>query len=297
MPDSSLFTIRLALPGDTPDTKVAEIALELESGAISTSWEKNKKGWEILWLFSGNPDAKTVAGTLSVKPEDLEIAPVPETNWLEESYRAFPPFQVGPFFIYGSHYDGKVPKGLKGLQIDAATAFGSGEHGTTAGCLEALARLQADGMKPKRILDMGTGSGILAIAAAKLWKKPILAIDNDPESVKVACRHRRLNGLSAGDFGISCSCGDGYKAAKVQKAGAVFDLIIANILAGPLIAMAPELEKSLAPNGLVILSGLLKEQEANVLAAHKAVGLKKLFRIPKGEWCTLVLSRKTGSSK
>lgn len=291
--DNPLFTIRLCLPLSTTDQQVEKIASELESGAISTSWEKTKAGWEILWLVSGKPNATATAKILKVKPDDLKIAPVPDTNWLEASYQSFPPFTVGPFFIYGSHYDGKVPKGFKGLQIDAATAFGSGEHGTTAGCLEALARLHAEGFKPKRILDMGTGSGILGIAAAKLWKKPVLAIDNDPESVKVACRHRRLNGVDAGVKGMTCSCGDGYKTTKVQKSGPVFDLIIANILAGPLITMAPELEQSLSSRGIAILSGLLKEQEKDVMAAHKKVGLKKVARIPRGEWCTLILDRRS----
>ena len=287
---TDLYTIRLALPLTTLDAKVEEKAAILEENAISTSWEKQKDGWEIMWLVNGAPKAAMLAKELKVTAKSLMIEPVADTNWLEHSYRQFPPIKIGDFHVHGSHFKDKTPKGLMPLQIDAATAFGSGEHGTTRGCLEMLCKMKADGIRPKNILDMGTGSGILAIGAFRLWKKPVLAVDNDPESVKVSQRHRTMNKVPAGEKGLRCACGDGYKTKKVKQ-DAPFDLIIANILAGPLIDMAPELSAVLKKNGYAILSGLLKSQEKAVLDAHKKVGLKKISRITHDEWCAVLLQK------
>lgn len=283
-----LFTIKLRASADLSDMEISDIASLLENEAISTSWEKNKNGWDILWLVDYRPNSKKIAKILKTTESDLTIEPVADTNWLEQSYQQFPPFKIADFFIYGSHFKDKPPAKTLPLQIDAATAFGSGEHGTTKGCLEMLARMKAEGIKPKNILDMGTGSGILAIGAYRLWKKPVLAVDNDPESVRVSCRHRSMNKIPAGEIGLSCACGDGYKTRKVRQLKP-FDLVICNILAGPLIEMAPELKEVLAPKGYVILSGLLKEQEKAVLDAHKKLGIKKIARIVHDNWCAILL--------
>lgn len=273
---------------------MASVLDDTPNGAISTSWEKTKTGWDLLWLVDFRPSASQLAkklnaiGGTSLKASDLVLEPVQETNWLEASYRQFPPFRVKSFFIYGSHYDGPVPAGLTPLLIDAATAFGSGEHGTTRGCLEALCKLKDEGFRPRHILDMGAGSGILAIAAVKLWKKPTLAIDNDREATRVACRHRKANDVSSDR--LVCATGDGYRARRVRD-HEPFDLIIANILAQPLIDMAADLEAHLSKKGKVVLSGLLTTQRAQVLAAHKQVGLKKIHEIRRDEWSTLILER------
>lgn len=289
-----LLTIRLSLPLKLTDQIIAEMASLLDDEAISISWEKTKTAWEILWLVDFRPNVKQLASRLSklspVKADALKIEPVAEVNWLEESYRQFPPFKVKSFYVHGSHFDGVVPKNLIPLQIDAATAFGSGEHGTTYGCLEALQVLKAAAFKPRRILDMGSGSGILAIGAYKLWQKPTLAVDNDREATRVACRHRAANGVPSGDKGMTCATGDGYKTRRVAQ-NAKYDLIIANILAQPLIEMAPQLEAVLSKNGRVVLSGLLITQTEAVLKAHQAVGLKKIKAIHHDEWCTLILQR------
>lgn len=283
-----LFTIRLTLPLTRSDSEIMDMASVLEDEAISTSWEKNKGGWDIMWLVDFRPNAAQIAKRLKVKIPVLKIEAVGDTNWLEQSYRQFPPFKISNFFIHGSHYKDKIPAKTLGLQIDAATAFGSGEHGTTKGCLEMLARMKDMGIKPKHILDMGTGSGILAIGAYRLWKKPVLAVDNDPESVRVSCRHRTMNKIPAGENGLSCACGDGYKTRKVKQLKP-FDLVIANILAGPLIDMAPELAGVLKSKGYVILSGLLRDQEKAVLEAHKKHGMKKIARIVHDDWCAILL--------
>lgn len=289
-----LLTIRLSVPLKLADNIVAEMASVLETEAISTSWEKTRTAWDILWLVDFKPSSTALVkklnaiGKTSLKTTDLSIEPVGDINWLEASYRQFPAFRIKSFYIHGSHFDGKVPKGLIPLQIDAATAFGSGEHGTTRGCVEALCHLKESGYKPRHILDMGSGSGILAIAACKLWNKPTLAVDNDREATRVACRHRKLNGISADQ--LICATGNGYKTRRVLQSNS-FDLIIANILAQPLIEMAPDLGANLSKSGKVVLSGLLTTQAADVLKAHQAIGLKKIKQIKHDEWSTLILQR------
>ncbi len=283
-----LFTIRLRLSSALTDSDIMDVASVLENEAISTSWERTKKDWHLMWLVDFRPNAAKLSKRLKMPVAKILIEQVAETNWLEQSYQQFPPFMIANFFIYGSHFKGKIPAKTMGLQIDAATAFGSGEHGTTKGCLELLVRMKEMGIKPKNILDMGTGSGILAIGAYRLWKKPVLAVDNDPESTRVAGHHRRINKIPGGETGITCATGDGYKTRRVKLAKP-FDLVIANILAGPLVDMAPELGEVLAPGGYVILSGLLKTQEKVVLDAHKKQGLKKIARITHDEWCALLL--------
>ncbi len=290
----TLIKVQVTLPQALQDADIMDVASLLESEAISTSWEKTSLGWDLLWVTDFRPSAVKLARQIAklsgvkLDANEIRIADVVETNWLEQSYRQFPPFQIGPFFIYGSHYKGNIPAKTIGLQIDAATAFGSGEHGTTKGCLEALHWLKQEKFRPQTILDMGTGSGILAIAAYDLWKKPTLAVDNDRESVRVACRHRKMNKIPAGENGVNCAYGDGYKTRRVRQDGP-FKLIIANILAGPLIDMAPELAANLAKNSRVVLSGLLVEQEKEVLKAHKAHGLSLIKRIRHNGWSTLIL--------
>ncbi|MEK7801323.1 MAG: 50S ribosomal protein L11 methyltransferase [Pseudomonadota bacterium] len=297
--EPQLQSVTLDLLASLPEAVLFDVASVLDDEATSVSWVKTKDNWTIQWVFNAPAPVKQLIANiqkitkLKISLADITITDVKNVNWLEESYRSFPPFTIGPFFIFGSHYDGKIPKNNVPLQIDAATAFGSGEHGTTRGCLEALAFLKTEGFKPKHILDMGAGSGILGIGAHKLWKKPTLAIDIDKEATRMAAHHRRINNVPAGDDGMRCATGDGYAARPVGKsAGVVYDLIIANILAGPLVHMAPDLATCLSKKGMAILSGLLIEQEKDVLTAHKAHGLSVVKRITHGEWRTLVLSSK-----
>ena len=217
-----------------------------------------------------------------------KIEAVPEIDWLAHSYRQFPPFAVGSFFIYGSHYDGEKPDDLTGLQIDAATAFGSGEHGTTSGCILAMLDLNEDGVCPWNVLDMGTGSGILALAAYKIWKTPVLGVDNDEEAVRVSIRHRDVNGIPGGATGVDFEAGDGFRSSGTQ-AKRPFDLIIANILAGPLKDMAADLQAVADENGFVILSGILNTQADDVASVYVKLGFTEKKRTAIGDWSTLVL--------
>lgn len=295
---TGLSSVSLSLSDSYDETIIGKAASSLEDEAVSISWVKTKAGWEIQWVFHAPAPIQNLASLISshtnqaFHENDFRVEDIPETNWLEESYRSFPPFSIKDFFIFGSHFEGSPPKGKIPLQIDAATAFGSGEHGTTRGCLEALLHLKESGFKPKHILDMGAGSGILGIAAYKLWKKPVLAIDIDKEATRVACHHRKINAVPAGETAMICATGDGYAARRVRgHSNKGFDLIIANILAGPLVIMANDLSHHLSQKGTAILSGLLFEQEPDVLKAHKSAGLKVIKRITHGEWRTLVLTK------
>ncbi len=231
---------------------------------------------------------------IEILTQDIEIKEIStDINWLEETYQGFKPFCIGSFFIYGSndHRDIKVAEGQIGLQIDAVTAFGSGDHETTKGCLQAMLDLKGKGVCPWNILDMGTGSGILAIAAWKLWKSPILAIDNDEESIKLATRHVQINGITLGKSAITCEYGNGFNAPIISKKKP-YELILANILAAPVIEMAPALVGVLDDNGYVVLSGMLKEQSNLVASAYEGEGLtlKKSYNI--GNWSTIVLQKR-----
>ncbi len=208
---------------------------------------------------------------------------MPERDWLAENRRDFPPLRIGRFFVHGSHWQGKVPAGSIAIEIDAATAFGTGEHPSTRGCLVALDTL-ARRRRFRRPLDIGTGSGILAIAAAKRLRRRVLASDVDCAAVRVASHHVRRNRLVGR---VRMVCAPGYRSRAVRRSD--YDLIFANILARPLALMARDLGRAIGPGGAAVLSGLLRRQEALVVAAHRAQGLAVERRIVIDGWSTLIL--------
>jgi ribosomal protein L11 methyltransferase len=283
--------------GDSPLEPFADF---LERDAVGVSMfetadpEGRIDGWAISALYRAAPDAGALAAGLALVaaanglPEPaLDVAPLPPADWLAEAYAGFPARRIDRFFVHGSHVAAPAG-GLIPLHIDAATAFGSGEHATTEGCLLAISDLRRRGRSVGTALDMGTGSGILAIAVAKSFPAArIAAVDIDEESARVAALNARLNGVGAR---IRAVQGNGYQSPLAAR-GPQFDVIIANILARPLIRMAPSLRRRLRPGGIAILSGLLKRQEAAVLGAHKAMGLRLVGRKPIGDWTTLILRR------
>ena len=269
-----------------------------EEDALSFSSKKDKDGWHFLWTFDYKPEEacangkfKAIAQELSLAAAvmgDIEIEELGDRDWLAESYRALPPFTIGGFYIYGSHYEGGKPDDKIPLLIEAATAFGSGEHGTTSRCMLAIEHVKATGFNPGNILDMGCGSGILAAAAAKLWPGvPVYAADNDPECVVVTQRHLEANGIQ----NVSAYQSEGYDEFSPVWERAPYDFIIANILAGPLIQMAEEQSRALASGGYLILSGTLQEQAERVLAAYTPYGLTLAGEFPGDEWMTLLLKK------
>ena len=260
--------------------------------------KKDKDGWHFLWTFDYAPDVKTAQAKFEeiLKQTSLpvsalgsiDIEELGDRDWLAESYQALPPFAIGGFYIHGSHYTGPKPDDKIPLLIEAATAFGSGEHGTTSRCMLAIEHVKQSGFKPRNILDMGCGSGILAATAAKLWPDvPVFAADNDPECVRVTDVHLVANNIT----NVHSYVSEGYDPASPVLKDAPYDFIIANILAGPLIEMAPEQSKALAVDGYLILSGTLKEQAERVLAAYTPHGLSLVGEFPGEEWMTLLLRK------
>lgn len=297
-----MYTAKLRLPAKLHEDDLERLSAGTEPLVFAALRDQNNNAepWTAEWMFEISPDLAMLkaqvilnAGLHGIElpsPLDFQIEEVPERDWLSYSYQQFPAFSVGPFFIYGSHHEGDIPKDQMGLQIDAATAFGSGEHGTTAGCLEAMVLLKEQGLCPWNVLDMGTGSGILAIAAWKLWKTPILAVDNDAEAVRVAEHHRALNHVPNGPSDMICAVGDGFGAGIVGNKKP-YELIIANILAGPLKEMAGALAEVCDQNGYVVLSGVLNEQAHGVIEAYEAQELSLKKHIKIREWTTLILHK------
>jgi len=207
-------------------------------------------------------------------------------GWLARTYESFPEQQVGRrFAVRGTHLLEQASGHRITLTLDAGIAFGSGEHGSTRGCLRAL-ELVAH-RNPRHILDLGCGSGILAMAAARLLHRQVLAVDIEPWSVRVAAQNAELNGLRNL---LACRFGNGWRTPAI-RAGGPYDLVFANILARPLCMMAKDLARRLAPGGTAILAGLLDTQVRMVLAAHRRQGLVLERRLIEGQWATLILRK------
>lgn len=268
-----------------------ETIFEVLDGAMVTG-APDSVGLMTLELYLAEPPSdqridellKTASELAEVPPPAFNLAQLPDVDWVAESQKALPPIEAGRFYVYGSHVTERTPFGSIPLLVEANVAFGTGRHESTYGCLLALTQL-AQRHRFKNALDMGCGSGILAMAMAHLWRCPILAVDNDADSVRVAGENARDNRVAEW---IEPHCGDGYKSHLVARRGP-FDLIAANILAEPLCAMATDLKRNLAPGGYVILAGLLTRQARQVVARHRGQGLRLVKRLHFGEWTTLVL--------
>jgi ribosomal protein L11 methyltransferase len=265
-------------------------ALDGACAAVSTFELEDAGAWRVEGLSADRPDHARIEAALALVSQDgppsLEIDRLAPDDWLARNQASFPPIAVDRYFIHGSHHRDAVPAGRIGLLIDAATAFGTGEHATTRGCLLALAAL-ARHRPPRRILDMGTGTGVLALAAAKSWHRRIDARDIDGEAVRVTRQNARRNGVAPL---IDARQSAGYRDRALRRR-APFDLVLANILARPLALMAQELAQVLAPGGVAVLSGLLAQQEPYVLAAHRTQRLHLRRRIVIDGWYTLILTR------
>jgi ribosomal protein L11 methyltransferase len=250
--------------------------------------------WRVELLHGAEPEREALAVRLAPLAElaglpriDLSVVPLAATDWLARTAESFPARPVGCFWVHGSHIEGRAPAGTLPIRLDAGLAFGSGEHASTQGCLLALERL-ARRRKFRRVLDLGCGSGILAIAATRLWRARVIAADNDPVAVGVAQANAGRNGV--GDR-IRAVVSDGYRSPLV-RAGGPYELIVANILADPLCGLARATARQLGARGAVVLSGLLEWQAPHVLEAHRRHHLWLAARIDVDIWTTLVLRRR-----
>jgi ribosomal protein L11 methyltransferase len=285
-----LWAIRVQLPDQRPPTLAAAVEAVLEPmGVALSSFEgAGGKGWSVEVLCEQRPRAARVRVALkAIGAPPPVIVYVPPKNWVAETQRLLAPLRIGRFFIHGAHFEGRPPRGAIPLQIDASIAFGTGRHETTRGCLLALDRLARGGCRIRRPLDLGCGSGILALAVAHLWSAPVLAVDTDLNSVAVARENLRIN--DAADR-VRVVKSHGFGAASVRRA-APFDLIVANILAGPLCRLARGFGRHLAPGGIAILSGLMNDQEPQVIAAQERHGLRLRSRWRADDWSVLEFRR------
>lgn len=236
-------------------------------------------------LFETQEQAQACLGGLKF-PEDMEsfITQLPNEDWVSKSQAGLPPIEAGRFWLYGSHDKDLIPKSaVHPIEINAGLAFGTGHHGTTKGCLLIFDQLLSDGFLPQRILDLGCGAGVLAIAAAKSLKRDIIATDIDPDAVDVTLENATVNKV---DAYIKCYQADGFESPRLK--GQQFDLIFANILAGPLMGLAPDISRALAPGGKVILSGILDEQAIRVSDKFIEKGLEISHQPSLSGWTSLV---------
>ncbi|SEK30795.1 [LSU ribosomal protein L11P]-lysine N-methyltransferase [Roseivivax marinus] len=244
--------------------------------------------WEIGGYFDGKPDEVGLALlSAAYGAAEFAISEVPDTDWVDKVRRELTPVAAGRFFVYGSHDADKVPEGAEPLLIEAAMAFGTGHHGTTLGCLRALDRLAEAGIVGRNVADIGCGTAVLAMAAARIWPNPVLASDIDQVAVEVAEANVRANDLVGR---VNCVEAAGFDAPELAEA-APFDLVFANILMAPLIELAPSMGQAVVPGGHAILSGILTRQADETLAVYVDAGFEQAHREVIGDWVTLTLKR------
>jgi len=289
-PAGSVWRIHFRVPENT--TEAFEIVLDRYAGAISSSAGVDDDVWTVEGYADAEPDRqsieaaiRTLASDLGIDPPKLAFDLQPTIDWLTQNLQAFPPVIWERYWIAGTHVSEPAPAGLIPLRIDAGTAFGSGEHPTTGGCLSMMHRLAKRRARVDRVLDMGCGSGILGIAAAKTWDATVTASDIDPESARVTRRHAEVNRITGR---VSAFVADGYRSALISRRGP-YDLIIANILARPLSRMSGDLARSLAPGGRAIISGLLTRDGQWMKTCHRYHGLHVEDEIEINGWLTIML--------
>jgi ribosomal protein L11 methyltransferase len=269
-----------------------ENLIEPAPGAV-TQFEEGPDAWRVEAYFSDPPDIGTVTrqlhGAVGQAVPALGIADVPDLNWVAISQAALPPVVAGRFVVHGSHDRGKIPQGPNAILIDAGEAFGTAHHASTLGCLLAIDHLTR-ARAFSRVLDLGCGSGVLAIAAARaLPRADILASDSDAEAIAVATANAKTNGVGRR---ITFCCANGVTHPWLRHA-APFDLVIANILAAPLRALAPHLRTALRGGGTLVLSGLLDPEAPGVTAIYAAQGFALQERRRIAGWSTLTLTKRS----
>ena len=262
------------------DTQTEALAISIFEDGLDTM--------HVQALFETEAQAQSCLGGLKF-PEDMEcfITQLPNEDWVSKSQAGLPPIEAGRFWLYGSHDKDIIPASIPyPIEINAGLAFGTGHHGTTKGCLLIFDRLLDEGFNPHHVLDLGCGAGVLAIAAAKALGRRILATDIDPDAVSVTLENARVNDVSQY---IQSYQADGFESPHLK--GQSFDLIFANILARPLMGLAPDIIQAMAPGGTVILSGILDEQAEMVANAFIEKGLEITPQPSLSGWTSLLGSR------
>ena len=287
----STFTAFTTLLGKENASALGEALESLDPAPVGIGVfeiEDKSNTWEVGGYYTKKPneiELTLLSFAYGAKP--FTFSDVPDQDWVSHVQRNLPPVEAGRFFLFGNHDAHKVPESSIGLLIEASMAFGTGQHGTTKGCLLVLNDLITEGVSPKKIIDIGCGTAVLAMAAAKIWDETIIASDIDPTAVAVAKINLISNKL---EQKVSCIQSKGFSHPSISEEGP-YDLIFANILKGPLIDMVPEFSEHCAFGGTIILSGLLNEQYDEVLRAYIRAGFKLIQKKSLGEWMTLRMQR------
>lgn len=289
----TIYSAITTLPSQAPAEALAEAVEELDPAPYAVGVAEIEDGsglYEVAAHFEEEPDGialALLAAAHGARP--FAVSEVPDVDWVAKVRRELAPVEAGRFFVYGSHDADKVPEGRIALLIEAAMAFGTGHHGTTLGCLRAVDRLAVEGFAPARVVDVGCGTAVLAMAAARLWPaaRPVIASDIDPVAVEVAEANVAANGLAGA---VECLVAAGFDADALVAAGP-YDLVFANILKGPLIMLAPDMGRQVAKGGFAILSGILNEQADEVAGVYSRSGFNPYHRDEIGDWTTLTLRR------
>jgi len=282
-----------AIGSEPTARRVVDLLTEsfLEGQAAIAAFERSDGRWDVTMHFAEAPDQAQVRELVGIAAggdvaQAITFDTVEAKDWVKATLEELVPVRAGRFIVHGQHDRSRISPNKLGIEIEAALAFGTGHHGTTRGCLLLLdSVLKAH--KPERVLDLGTGTGVLAIAAAKALQVEVLASDIDPLAVRVARDNARLNGAGVLVQTIRAT---GFSAPEFTKHGP-FDLILANILANPLRQMATQMARHLAPSALVILSGLLPHQAQSVIAAYRARGLILKRHLQVEGWSSLLMQR------
>ncbi|MGA9254109.1 MAG: 50S ribosomal protein L11 methyltransferase [Roseobacter sp.] len=287
------FTALTTLPGKDAAEKLGEAMENLlpEPTGIGVFEVEDGSGlWEVGGYFTESPDEMALLLlSTAMGAQPFVISELPETDWVAHVRRELAPVAAGRFFVYGSHDADKVPEDCEPLLIEAAMAFGTGHHGTTLGCLRALDQLAEGGFVGENVIDIGCGTAVLAMAAARIWPSGVLASDIDEVAVDVARSNIAANGLAGR---VTCYEAAGFAHPEIAR-DAPFDLVFANILKGPLVALAPDMAAHIKPAGYAILSGILNEQAKDVLEVYLRSGFNLVSQEKIVDWTTLVLVRKT----
>lgn len=285
------YRATFTLPDETTARRAVDVLTEVffDGDAAVAAFERPDARWDVTVHFAEPPDQELVR-QLVAGAAGPDIGPaitfdtVEAKDWVKASLDDLVPVPAGRFVVHGSHDRTRVPPNKLGIEIEAALAFGTGHHGTTRGCLLLLDQVLKS-RSPRRVLDLGTGTGVLAIAAAKARRLPILASDIDPPSVAVARENADINGAAPLVQVIRAT---GFSAPDFGRRGP-FDLVLANILANPLRQLAGPMQRHLAPSASVILSGLLTPQARSVVAAYRARGLVPVRELRIEGWSSLLL--------
>ncbi len=285
------FTALTTLPGRINASDLGDALERLTPEPIGVGVFELEDGsglWEVGAYFSEKPDDISLALLAAVfQAEEFKISELPQIDWVSKVQRSLKPVVAGRFFVYGSHDSDKVPPDCEPLLIEASMAFGTGHHGTTKGCLLALEQLITDGFKAKNVIDVGCGTAVLAMAAARIFSANVIASDIDSVALSVAKMNILANGL---DRNIQCFEASGFAHEQIKTKNP-FDLIFANILLAPLLAIATDISKYSLSGGYVVLSGILSEQAELVVNKYTGVGFSLSNQIEIGEWVTIIFRK------